>query len=154
MLKPKSVLRRMAAVAALSGILMAGAIVGAPSASAQVPECVTGGFTADPAPGSKVKSGKIIVYTVTVGVIGGEAAGCLRDIVTSPLLEFVSMEPEGTFFPPMASILWTGPFQLGTVLQGSLTMQVRCDAPDGAVIEAFSGSTIQHVVKAKKHCTS
>ena len=157
MLKPRSLIRSLVAIGSLCGILMLGAI-GATPASAYPGECVGAGFTADPKPGAKVKSGETIVYTVTVQVTADYVLACSRDIRTSPLLEFVSIEPNGDFFPeatsgPTANVNWSGPVYPGTVLQGSVTMRVRCGAPDGAVIESSSGPTIQHFISAKKHCT-
>ena len=80
--------------------------------------------------------------------------GCSRNIHLSNLLEFVSVRPDGAYYPdtsegPIAIVSFTGPFEPGTRLLGRVVMRVRADAPAGAVIEASSGSVIRHVVKSR-----
>jgi hypothetical protein len=100
-----------------------------------------------------VEPGEKIVYTVTVEVLFDTVQGCLRQIFTSPFLEFVSIKPDGDFRDwGSAEVVWQqhdGSIDPGT-LRGRVTMRVRADAPTGAVIEANGGPTIQHIVGAKK----
>lgn len=137
-------------------VVMATGVVSAPAWAQPVPgTCVGGEFTAKPPSGSTVAPGKKIVYHVTVVVEGDTPVlGCARDVLLSTLLEFISLKPDGVYLPdttlgPMAIIEFNGPFDPGTILTGTLRMQVAADAPAGAIIEASSADVIQHVVEVK-----
>jgi hypothetical protein len=141
------------------GVMIATAtgVASAPAWAEPVPgTCVGGEFSAKPPSGSTVEPGKKIVYYVTVVVEGDTPVlGCSRTVLLSGPLEFVSVKPDGAYFPdttigPMASIDFIGPFDPGTILTGRLTMQVSPDAPAGAIIQASSVDIIQHVVGDKK----
>jgi hypothetical protein len=137
-------------------ISMVTGVVSAPAWAEPVPgTCVGGEFTAKPPSGSAVAPGKKIVYYVTVVVEGDTPVlGCSRTVLLSTLLEFVSVKPDGAYFPnttvgPLASIDFVGPFDPGTILRGRLTMKVAADAPAGAIIEVSSLDVIRHVVEVK-----
>lgn len=145
----------------LTTALAAAALVAAVSAApapASTMETATSGtcdgggeFTSTPKPGKAVAPGDVIVYQITMIVEGGSVLGCAQDILLSPLLEFVSVTPEGAYFPdtpfgPMVIVSFEGPFDAGTTLTGEVTMRVRLDAPAGATIQASSEEVIQHVV--------
>ena len=141
-------------ITALAAAALVAAIFAAPASATETETsgtCVGGAFTSTPEPGSAVAPGDVIVYQVTMIVEGGSVLGCSRDILVSPLLEFVSVTPGGAYFPettvgPMVIVSFEGPFEAGTILTGEVTMRVRLDAPAGATIQASSGEVIQHVV--------
>lgn len=141
-----------AGLAALLAAAVATAVTPS-AASAAASTCVGAGFTSSPGPGRPVRPGQRIVYRVRVVVAGGDepVLGCSRDVLVSPLLEFVSVEPAGAFFPgtsagPMVGVNFAGPVAPGTVLRGRVTMRVRADAPAGSVVVSSSGPAICHVV--------
>jgi hypothetical protein len=151
--KPRSLFRKLMVIGSLSLMLAAGAIVGAPSATADFTgECGGATLSSHPRPGSRVAPGRTIVYIVTVQVTGGSVTGCAQDVRTSPLLDFVSIKRTGIFFPdfggsPLATVTWEGPFDEGTTLRGRVTMRVPAAAQPGAEIVTTSGPlTIQHTV--------
>ena len=74
--KPRTLIRKLVVIRSVSLMLTAGAIVGAPSATAEFTGVCAGATLAShPRPGSRVAPGRNIVYIVTVQVTGGSVTG-------------------------------------------------------------------------------
>lgn len=130
--------------------------VAAPAASASADTapgtCTGGSFTSFPPSGSVVHRGQVITYRLTIEVVGDSPVlGCARDMLVSPVLEFLSARPDGAYWPdtsvgPMAEVSFDGPFDPGTTLIGLVRMRVPVDTPIGTHVWAQSGNEIEHTV--------
>lgn len=156
--RPRFLARTAASLITAFTAVVVGAAGMAPAAMAESKPgpgyCESGPFTATPQRGSGVAPGQTIVYHVGVVVMGGQPVlGCARDIRFSGPLTFVSVKPDGYYWPnttigAMATVSFDGPFDPGTRLFGTVVMRVTRGTSPGTVVSAESGTVIRYEVWA------